>query len=234
MKTLTVDTSIWNAILQAGLIVQVTLFVLILMSVLSWAIILTKWYHLKNQKEADSRFLNRFHKAKKLADLNDQADEFVEESALARIYQAAYEEFKGLFEERKQPDFDRSFATESLERELHRSIRNEIGRLETRLTWLASTGSTAPFIGLFGTVWGLMNSFHKIGAMGSASLAVVAPGISEALVATAVGLFTAIPATLFYNQFVSKVRSHELEMTDLSTELVGIMKKQLGSDIGQG
>jgi len=230
MKTITVDTSIWNAISQAGIIVQITLFLLVLMSVISWAIILAKSYQLKNQKAGNLRFLNRFNKAKSLANLNDDSEEMIEESALAKIYQAGYQEFLRLAEERKLPGFDLAFATESLEREFDRSIRNEIGRLEIRLTWLASTGSTAPFIGLFGTVWGLMNSFHKIGAMGSASLAVVAPGISEALVATAVGLFAAIPATLFYNQFISKVRAAELQMADLAGELTGIMKRQLGKE----
>jgi len=230
MKTITIDTSIWNAILQASFIVQVTLFLLIVMSIISWAIILAKWHQIKSQKAADLKFLNRFNKAKSLSDLNDDADELIEESALARIYQAGYQEFHRLFDERKQASFDLGLATESIEREFDRSIRNEIGKLEIRLTWLASTGSTAPFIGLFGTVWGLMNSFQKIGAMGSASLAVVAPGISEALVATGVGLFAAIPATLFYNQFISKVRSAELEMSDLASELVSIMKRQLGKD----
>lgn len=216
--------------MQAGPIVQVTLFLLIIMSVVSWAIILAKWYQLKTLKRADLRFLNRFNKAKSLSDLNDDAEEMVEESGLARIFQGGYQEFLRLSEEKKHVSFDLGLATESLSREFDRNIRNELGKLEIRLTWLASTGSTAPFIGLFGTVWGLMNSFHKIGAMGSASLAVVAPGISEALVATAVGLFAAIPATLFYNQFISKVRSVELEMNDLSGELIGIMKRQLGKE----
>lgn len=227
---MTVDTNIWNAITEAALIVQVTLFLLIVMSIISWAIILAKSYQLKMQKAADLKFLNRFNKAKSLADLNEDSDELVEESALARLYQSGYQEFLRSFEEKKQAGFDLALATESLEREFDRTIRNEIGRLETRLTWLASTGSTAPFIGLFGTVWGLMNSFHKIGSMGSASLAVVAPGISEALVATAVGLFAAIPATLFYNQFISRVRVAELEMNDLAGELMGIMKRQLGKE----
>jgi biopolymer transport protein TolQ len=176
------------------------------------------------------KFHNRFNKAKSLSDLNDDAEELMEESGLARIYVSGYQEFLRLHEERKQAAFDLGLATESLEREFDRSVRNEIGKLESRLTWLASTGSTAPFIGLFGTVWGLMNSFQKIGAMGSANLAVVAPGISEALVATAVGLFAAIPATLFYNQFISKVRSAELEMSDLTSELISIMKRQLGKE----
>lgn len=230
MKTITVDTSIWNSILQAGLIVQVTLFLLIIMSVVSWAVIFAKWYQIDIQKKADLKFLNRFNKAKSLTSLHEEAEDMIEESCLARIYQSGFEEFTRQLEEKTKTGFDIGLATESLTREFDRTIRNEIGKLETRLTWLASTGSTAPFIGLFGTVWGLMSAFQKIGAMGSASLAVVAPGISEALVATAVGLFAAIPATLFYNQFISRVRIAELEMTDLAGELVGIMKRQLGKE----
>lgn len=223
-----VDTSIWNAITQAGFIVQATLFLLILMSVTSWAIILAKGYQFHSLKQANLKFLNRFARAKTLEALVEEAEDLEEQSNLARIFKSAHEEYMRLAEERQAAGMTALNPTEALEREINRAMRNEVGALESRLTWLASTGSTAPFIGLFGTVWGLMNSFHKIGAMGSASLAVVAPGISEALVATAVGLFAAIPATLFYNQYVAKIRVAELEMSDLANDLITIMKRQIG------
>ena len=114
---------------------------------------------------------------------------------------------------------------DNLERSIRKATENEIAKMETRLTVLATTGSTGPFIGLFGTVWGIMGSFHKIGATGNASLAVVAPGISEALIATAIGLAAAIPAVVLYNNFVAQVRREEIELNNFSADFLNIVKR---------
>lgn len=114
---------------------------------------------------------------------------------------------------------------ENLERVLRKSTENEISLMESHLTVLATTGSTGPFVGLFGTVWGIMGSFHKIGQTGSASLAVVAPGISEALVATAIGLAAAIPAVVLYNNFVAQIRKEEIALNNFSSDFLNIVKR---------
>ncbi|MEI7974274.1 MAG: MotA/TolQ/ExbB proton channel family protein, partial [Bdellovibrio sp.] len=114
---------------------------------------------------------------------------------------------------------------DNMERALKQAVENEVALMESRLSWLATTGSTGPFIGLFGTVWGIMSSFHKIGAMGSASLAVVAPGISEALFATAVGLGAAIPAVIIYNSLVTQVRRQEIQLNNFAADFLNVAKR---------
>lgn len=228
MKNIAVDTSIWGSLLQAGPIVQLILMLLILMSVISWGIILGKWYQFIQLKKSNFAFLGRFGKSKNLVEVAKESRIYLNSSNMARLFDSAYQAFLDLQEQKKTMESTAEYELVILERELGRTIRNEIGNLESKLNWLASTGSTAPFIGLLGTVWGLLNSFQKIGAMGNASLAVVAPGISEALVATAVGLFAAIPATLFYNHFINKIRESEIEMNDLAQDLVTLMKRQIG------
>lgn len=230
MKNIAIDTSIWGSLMQAGLVVQLILFLLIMMSIVSWGIILAKWYQLIQLKRSNFAFLSRFGKSKNLLEVAKEARLYIESSNMARLFDSAYLSFLDLQEQKQRPSsqLTAEYELAVLERELGRTIRNELGSLEAKLSWLASTGSTAPFIGLLGTVWGLLNSFQKIGTMGSASLAVVAPGISEALVATAVGLFAAIPATLFYNHFINKIRETEIEMNDLGQDLVTLMKRQIG------
>ncbi|MCS6838824.1 MAG: MotA/TolQ/ExbB proton channel family protein [Bdellovibrionaceae bacterium] len=227
MNSVTVDTSIWSAIWGAGFVVQLTLILLILMSVVSWAVIMAKWYQFRRTKMANVKLVEKLQKGKSLEVLNEAAEELASQSSMARVFVGGYSFFRKLQEDIRGNKVELPFAIELLEREFARQIRNQLALLEDRLIWLASTGSVAPFVGLFGTVWGILNSFHKIGAMGSASLAVVAPGISEALVATAVGLFAAIPATFFYNQFVAQVRVQEIELNDMSQEVIIMMKQEL-------
>lgn len=228
MKNIAVDTSIWGSLMQAGPVVQIILFLLVMMSVVSWGIILAKWYQLIQLKRSNFAFLSRFGKSHNLVEVSKEAGIYLASSNMARLFNSAYQSFLDLKEQKKDSSLTAEYELAILERELGRTIRNELGSLEAKLSWLASTGSTAPFIGLLGTVWGLLNSFQKIGSMGSASLAVVAPGISEALVATAVGLFAAIPATLFYNHYINKIREAEIEMNDLAQDLVTLMKRQIG------
>lgn len=224
------NTSAFEAILQASPIVQLTLLILVGLSVTCWAIGWTKWRQLKALREANEIFYSRFWKANSLDSLYEEVDTF-RDSSLARIFKAAYVEMKKIAE---SPHLNRAgddaakpqlAGLDNLERVLRKNTENEIALMEKRLTVLATTGSTGPFIGLFGTVWGIMGSFHKIGQTGSASLAVVAPGISEALVATAIGLAAAIPAVVLYNNFVARIRHEEIDLNNFSTDFLNIVKR---------
>lgn len=225
-----VNTSALDAIFQASPIVQLTLLILIGLSVVCWGIGWNKYGQLKQIRESNEVFINKFWKASSLDTLYDEVDTF-HHSSLARVFKAAYVEMKRMAE---SPNLNRTkeenakprlAGIDNLERAIRKSIENEIALMESRLTVLATTGSTGPFIGLFGTVWGIMGSFHKIGATGSASLAVVAPGISEALVATAIGLAAAIPAVVLYNNFVARIRREEIELNNFSTDFLNIVKR---------
>lgn len=220
METKVLDTSIWQAILSAGLVVQLVLVILILMSLWSWTLILAKWQQLKVIKKANLDFLSKMGKRNAEA-LSLEAEDLSQQVPLARVYLDGYHRFRELVGKS-----DLVSVLELTEKDMLRRIRVELGFMESYLSVLASTGSVAPFIGLFGTVWGIFNSFQKIGAMGSASLAVVAPGISEALVATAIGLFAAIPASLFYNQFVTQIRAIERDMNEALTDFLFLFKQE--------
>lgn len=227
--TSAVNTSAFDAILQASPIVQLTLLVLIGLSVFCWAIGFTKWRQLKNLRQANDIFTSRFWKTDSLDSIYEEVDTF-RDSSLARVFKAAYVEMKKIAESNLNKSNENAAkpqlsGIDNLERILRKSTDNELALMESRLTVLATTGSTGPFIGLFGTVWGIMTSFHKIGQTGSASLAVVAPGISEALVATAIGLAAAIPAVMLYNNFVSRIRREEMELNNFSADFLNIVKR---------
>lgn len=221
MTSKVVDTSVWNAILSAGPVVQLVMLLLVIMSISCWALIWAKWNQLKKVKLENEEFIQKAKK-RKAEQLALDSEDLWESTPLARVFLVGYQRFRELTQDNL--GIDLASAMEMTEKEMLRRIRVELGLLESHLGVLASTGSVAPFIGLFGTVWGILGSFQKIGAMGSASLAVVAPGIAEALVATAVGLFAAIPATLFYNHFVTKIRAFEVEMNDWAGEFLILLK----------
>ncbi|MEW6776107.1 MAG: protein TolQ [Bdellovibrionota bacterium] len=195
--------SLLSLVLSAGIFVQLILFGLLAMSVLTWAIIFFKRKILREAEEHSESFARSFEDRTALSDLYEAAQREQGLSAAAAVLCAGYEEAKrengtkGNLEGRSR----------RVERALKSAVDEEIARLERRLPFLATTGSTAPFIGLFGTVWGIMRSFRDIGQLHSADLSVVAPGIAEALIATAVGLFAAIPAVMAYNTFLNRIRS---------------------------
>jgi biopolymer transport protein TolQ len=226
--SVSVNTSSVDAIFQASPIVQLTLLILIIMSVFCWAIGYTKYQTFRRMKDADELFLNKFWKVNSLDSLYEDIDQY-KESSVARVFKAAYLEMKKIAESplMAKADGEKPILSgiDNLERVLNKSAENEISKLESRLTVLATSGSTGPFIGLFGTVWGIMGSFHKIGQTGSASLAVVAPGISEALIATAIGLATAIPAVVLYNNFISKIRRQEITLNNFNADFLNIVKR---------
>lgn len=224
-----VNASTWDTLLQASLLVQLTLLILIFLSVICWAVGWGKYKQFASLNEANMPFKQKFEKSSSLDQIFEGVDRFPH-SNLARLFSAGYVEMKRIAEANsvhagKEGVGVRLSSIDNVERALRKQMDNEIAEMESRLNWLATTGSTGPFIGLFGTVWGIMASFHKIGQMGSASLAVVAPGISEALIATAIGLLAAIPAVMLYNYFISKIKKEEMAMNNFAVDFLNIIKR---------
>jgi len=214
---------------NAGIVVRFVLLLLLFFSVTSWAIIIIKWRYIRKAYRESNRFIEYFwkSKAKQLAGC-----------PIARIFRIGYVELKKVSQtgssqadnvqrQGSQPLKGRISGAENVKRALRRAINTETTRMTQMVPFLATTGNTAPFIGLFGTVWGIMNSFHGIGERGSASLAVVAPGISEALVATAAGLAVAIPAVIAFNHFMQKIRVVESELISFSADFLNIIERDI-------
>jgi biopolymer transport protein TolQ len=200
------EQSVLQMIMNAGLVVKGVLVILLFFSITSWTIIFYKWRVFSKADDENATFMKIYNVTRVPKDLFSSAKKF-ELSPLARL-------FKSVYSEKTYTD------KQELRRMLKRYGALESSRLERYLNFLATTGSTTPFIGLFGTVWGIMNAFTGIGAAGSASLAVVAPGIAEALVTTAMGLAAAIPAVIAYNYNLSRVNRMIITMEDYSEELV--------------
>lgn len=221
-----VNTGALDAILQASFVVQLTLLILVGLSIFVWAVAFLKFKQFSAISQANDRFLAHFWKATSLDTLYGEFESH-RHSPLARVFRAGYLELQKLAGQKSSDSMMQMqlSGSDNLERELRKANDLEVARLESKLTLLATTGSTGPFIGLFGTVWGIMTSFHKIGQTGSASLAVVAPGISEALIATAIGLAAAIPAVVLYNHFISQIRKQEMALNNFSSDFLNIVKR---------
>ncbi len=219
-----------DLILNAGPVVKLVILVLAYFSVVSWAIIFFK-FRVIHRATRDSAQFQNFFWAKKRFDTINQGLKNYQHSPLTVLFREGYQELLRNQSDRNVDDENLFTAdlgqSENVGRALRRATTLERQRLEKFLTFLATTGSTAPFIGLFGTVWGIMDSFQGIGQTGSASLAVVAPGISEALIATAIGLVAAIPAVVGYNHFVNKVNLLTGEMDNFSQEFLNIVERML-------
>ncbi|MBV5340828.1 MAG: protein TolQ [Deltaproteobacteria bacterium] len=217
-------------ILGAGIVVKLVLLLLLSFSVVSWGIILFKFFQVQRAKGESERFMDFFWKSKRFDAIASQVDRFAH-SPLTVLFNEGYNELKKVVESDSKSDGS-ALSTdlggvENVSRALRRATNSEITRLEKYLTFLATTGSTSPFIGLFGTVWGIMTAFEGIGKTGSASLAVVAPGIAEALIATAIGLVAAIPAVMAYNHFQHKIRVLINEMDSFTTEFLNIVQRNI-------
>ncbi|MEA3363935.1 MAG: protein TolQ [Thermodesulfobacteriota bacterium] len=218
-----------DLVLNAGPVVKLVLLILVYFSLVSWAIIFYKVSVIQRAIKESDRFLDFFWKKKRFDVVGQGLKEF-SHSPIATLFREGYHELLQLKKKSADPDEPEDFSikmdtTEMVSRALRRATTQETQRLEKYLTFLATTGATAPFIGLFGTVWGIMDAFQGIGTTGSASLAVVAPGISEALVATAIGLAAAIPAVMGYNHFLNKVNILIGEMDNFSQELLNIVER---------
>lgn len=216
----------FKLILQASPVVQGVLIILLFFSVFSWAVIFFKRNTLKAAAVRSKKFLEVFHKSQNLSEVNEAAKKH-KASPLAVLFQAGYRELAYLSKGNPQPGITPT-KLESLNRALVRASNGEISRLEKMMIFLATTGSVTPFIGLFGTVWGIMNSFTQLGVVGVATLDTVAPGIAEALIATALGLFAAIPAVVFYNLYLQRIKSVITQMEDFSLEFLNIVERLYG------
>jgi len=191
------------------------------MSIVSWAIILQKHSFLKEVEKSNSVMKDVFLKDGSFEVIYNLARSN-EQSSLARIFIGGYNEMQKILK-KQNPQSLRGI--DNVERALRKECENEISHMETHLGFLATVGSSGPFIGLFGTVFGIMNSFNKIAVMGSASLNVVAPGIAEALLATAVGLFAAIPASIFYNNYITQIKKAELTFNNFMADFLNVSKR---------
>ena len=206
----------------SGPVVKGVLVTLLAFSLLSWAVIFSKAVQLSRASRNSNAFLDAFWQSRSLSHLYAEAAGFGS-SPIAQIFRVGYQELGRVHKAR----LDQRAAMENVQRALRRSGAAESTRLFKHLPFLATCGNAAPFIGLFGTVWGIMDSFHEIGLAGTANLATVAPGISEALVATAVGLAAAIPAVIFFNYFNSWVRELEAEMSNFNADFINILERDL-------
>ena len=225
----TLSTGILDLVLSAGPVAKAILVLLALFSIVCWALIVEKWWQFRRIRGQSLAFLRVFRDGRRPHAALGAAKK-LRESPLAALYLAAYHEIAGIPElvDRVLDEVDEGLSGDRLEavnRALRRTAGLEIARLERYLPFLATTASAAPFIGLFGTVWGIISAFHGIGQQGSASLAVVAPGISEALIATAAGLGAAIPAVVGYNFFVNRVKHWATEMEGFILDLLNQLSR---------
>lgn len=223
-------------VVRATRLTQAVLVILILFSIASWAVILFKLWQFRGVERHTSRFLDVFRRSTKFSEVQSVCKS-LGHSPLVGVFQAGYIE---LNTQLRQPEISNGpvgnrpatppprptlKSVEALDRALLRASAVEVNKLEYHVPFLATTASITPFIGLFGTVWGIMSAFQGIGETGSTSLAVVAPGIAEALIATAAGLFAAIPAVYFYNHLTNKVKLYASTMEDFSLEFLNIAER---------
>ncbi len=220
------DYGFWYSVAHAGLVEQLVMVFLLGFSVVSWAIIAFKWRVLRRSYNESETFLDVFWSSKRL-DAIYQRSESLSASPVSQVFRAGYIELAKIKKKgESEPGGDIHMGSlESIERSMRRAASTELTSLEALVPFLATVGSTSPFIGLFGTVIGIMNSFQDIGEMGAANLATVAPGIGGALVATAFGLLAAIPAVIAYNYFLTRIRILDIEMGNFSSDFLNIIKR---------
>ena len=230
------DLSILQMIIHAGPMVKFVMLLLLVFSLVSWTIIIMKHLTYKKALAETEFFLDLFWKSKNLTDAYKAAKE-IPESPEASVFLLGFNELQKInrsrvSKQKSQDTLEMQLASmDNLKRALRKAENKELAQLGKYLSFLATTGSATPFIGLFGTVWGIMASFQDIGMRGSASLAVVAPGISEALVATAAGLAVAIPSVIFYNYYSNKLAEIENNMLGFSADFMNLVERDFLSRI---
>ena len=216
-----------NLISESGPVAKVVLVILLIFSILSWAIMISKWSSFSRARVQSARFVKVFRKVSRLSDMAAVAEQF-RPSPLVPVFESGYREYQR--QTGNPSGAVRNIA--AIQRATQIAASEELTRLERRLPWLATTGAVTPFIGLFGTVWGIIDAFHSLGTSGSATLRAVAPGISEALIATAAGLFAAIPAVIGYNQLTHSIREFGARMDDFALEFLNAAERPAGEPRG--
>jgi biopolymer transport protein TolQ len=215
-----------DLILESSPLSGVVLLVLLAFSVLSWTIAFSKYNLLKISRRNDTNFLKTFRRIGQLAEMNAASEQY-RPSPLVTVFEFGYEEVA-----RQVNNLGKLRNGPALERCLQLGTNEELAHLQHNMGWLATTASATPFIGLFGTVWGVLDSFRGLGQAGGATLRAVAPGIAEALIATAFGLFAAIPALVFYNYFSQRIREIRARMDDFSLEFFNLAERNYGEADG--
>lgn len=215
--------TVWGLISDASLLVKGVMAILLLASLFSWYLIVQRGALLARVERQAKAFQARFRGTADLTQLQ-RRDDADEDAALERIFQAGYQEFAQL---RREPGIAPEMVVDGVERALYVAIAEQEERLEKGLTFLATVGSVSPYIGLFGTVWGIMNSFIGLSQVQQATLSTVAPGIAEALIATAIGLFAAIPAVIAYNRFSARAQGLVARYYAFGNELQGRLQRRL-------
>jgi biopolymer transport protein TolQ len=220
--------SLWATVTHSGPLAFAVLVLLVGFSIVSWGIILVKWLAIRQAARSSGEFLEIFWQSKRLDEIFGKSEQ-MPNAPLAQVFRAGYQELvKVKQREQKEKDAEKSQVSggvENVERALRRAETAEMTELERLIPFLATVGSTSPFIGLFGTVVGIMKSFAEIGAKGSANLATVAPGIAEALIATAAGLMAAIPAVIAFNYFGSRIKVLGADMDNFSHDFMNIVRR---------
>lgn len=226
--------NILEMVASSGLVVQSVLYLLVIFSIISWAIVFFKFRQLRRTRRESEQFTVVFWETQNLSSIHTASLD-MKDSSTAQIFRAGYQELMRITRARKQsqdpthkPDSFEDIAeggVENVERAMRRAAREQLTRLESGLTFLATTASTAPFIGLFGTVWGIMNAFLGLSTTTGSTIQAVAPGIAEALIATAIGLAAAIPSVVAYNHFSRQVRLVSLGMENFLAEFLNIAER---------
>jgi biopolymer transport protein TolQ len=218
---------VWGLLLGSGWMVRLVLLVLLATSIGCWGIALAKGREMRRARRQSARFIDVFWEAKNLGTIQAASGE-MKSSPVAQVFRAGYQELQRLTRAKRgatEDDESEFGGIETVQRAMQRARTQEVTRLERGLTFLATTASTAPFIGLFGTVWGIMTAFMGLSTTTSSSIQAVAPGIAEALIATAVGLAAAIPAVVMYNRFARQVRVLTAEMDTFGAEFLNIAER---------
>ena len=221
--------SIFRMVTGSGPVVQGVLYILLLASVFSWAVIFYKFRQIRRARSQSERLIEIFWETKNLTAIHGATEE-LKYSSVGQVFRAGYQELVRLTRAKRQDNSGEPLTTElggigNVERAMKRATSQQLTELERALTFLATTASATPFIGLFGTVWGIMNAFIGLSTTHSSSIQAVAPGIAEALIATATGLAAAIPAVIAYNHFSSQIRVLAVEMENFSSEFLNIAER---------
>lgn len=215
-----VGGEILDLVNETGPVAKIVLLILLAFSLISWAIILSKWGLLRRARVQSGRFSRAFRKARQLQDVSSVAEQF-KPSPLVNVFESGFDEYK-----RQLGNGGVLKNLVSIQRAMQIAVSEEISRFERNLPWLAITGAVTPFVGLFGTVWGIIDAFHGLGTSGAATLRAVAPGISEALITTAAGLAAAIPAVIAYNLIGGSLRDFAARCDDFSLEMLNAVERQ--------
>ncbi len=218
------DFGFLGSVLNANITEQLVMLLLLGLSVVSWAVIYQKWRALKRAQVQSEAFLDGFWNAKRLDAFYEGASQYPA-SPVAHVFRAGYLELSKLRQKQSDNSELNMEVLQSVERSMRRSASQQLTTMESMMSFLATTGSTSPFVGLFGTVIGIMGAFQDIGRMGNADLATVAPGIGGALVATAFGLLAAIPAVMAYNYFIARIHVLDMEIQNFSSDFLNIIKR---------